>query len=99
MKAITPKIFKTPHHHTADTIEPVYTIRDGEFYRTISHPHGWSENPDYRLGDDGKLYRTGHHRLGRSELADYEFRNSRYLYRTINHPDGTIDDPEYELRD
>ncbi len=99
MKTFMPKIFKTKKNTSPENEAPVYTISDGKFFRTITHPKGWSENPDYILGDDGKLYRTEYHWQGVSALPDYEFRGDRQLYRTGNHPDGPVSEPDYEIRD
>jgi len=78
---------------------PIYTLRDGYLYRTIGHPMGWSENPDYRLGEDGKLYRTKYHLRGMGELPEYEFGKDGKLYRTENHLQGRSIEADYEVMD
>ena len=78
---------------------PVYVIRDGKFYRTVHHPSGWSETPDYEIGTDGKVYRTAHNQMGPAEAPDYEFRKDQHLYRTRFHPAGAETAPEYLLMD
>ena len=99
MKTDSPKLFKNSKNPAFENKVPVYTINDGHFFRTINHPKGWTEHPDYSLGSDGKLYRTKHHWLGYSNLPDYEFRGNRQLYRTEHHPEGHSDIPEYEIKD
>jgi len=91
------KLFKTDGS-TADDF-PLYTMKDGELFRTIAHPLGWSENPDYVFGNDGKFYRTKYHPQGLAELPDYEFRGDKKLYRTNNHPSGFGDNPDYLISD
>ncbi|MCP3901533.1 MAG: hypothetical protein GY707_17640 [Desulfobacteraceae bacterium] len=78
---------------------PVYTLRNGMIYRTVFHPEGWSENPDYKFANDGKFYRTEYHELGANSLPDYEFHKDQKIYRTENHPKGKELTPEYEIRD
>lgn len=94
-----PKLFKFQNSSTGSNDFPVYTINDGNIYRTIEHPHGWSKDPDYSLGDDGKLYRTDYHPKGLSLLPDYEFQGNGKLFRTQHHPDGKCDKPDYVIRD
>jgi hypothetical protein len=93
------KLCTTAHHPLGKSNEPVYTITDGKFYRTVFHPSGWSALADYELGPDGKLYRTASHPLGPGKAAAYEFRGDCGLYRTAGHPQGASDLPEYELCD
>ncbi len=78
---------------------PVYILKDGKFFRTAFHPSGWSDMPDYDLGNDGLIYRTVNHPDGFGDLPDYEFGRDKKLYRTHNHPKGTRETPEYEVRD
>jgi hypothetical protein len=78
---------------------PVFTILDGKLYRTVHHPLGWSDAPEYEIGTDGKLYRTAHHRLGKGERPDYEFHRDQQLYRTRFHPEGEEGFPSFILRD
>jgi len=77
--------------------EPVYLVRDGQFFRTAFHPDGWSELPDYDLGTDGRVYRTTNHPRGLSPNPDYAFGRDRKLYRTPDHPSGKSGVPEYEI--
>ena len=92
------KLFKLANRkRTADT--PVYMLKDGQFFRTVYHPNGWSDQPDYDLGNDGKIYRTKNHPHGIGDLPDYEFGTDRKLYRTHTHPDGNWDMPEFEITD
>ena len=78
---------------------PVYILTDGKFFRTAFHPDGWSDQPDYDLGDDGRIYRTKSHPKGFSKLPDYSFGKDRRLYRTADHPDGKSDAPEFVIQD
>ena len=34
------KLFTTEHHTMGQFDEPVYLIRDGNFFRTVYHPRG-----------------------------------------------------------
>jgi len=90
-----PKLFQI----SSTDKHPVYTLRNGKIYRTVFHPKGWSEEPDYEFGDDGKFYRTEYHELGANSLPDYEFHSDQKVYRTENHPNGIKSSPEFELRD
>ncbi|MBI9090616.1 MAG: hypothetical protein JEZ12_15475 [Desulfobacterium sp.] len=78
---------------------PIYTMRDGFLFRTVGHPMGWSEHPDYRLGEDGKLYRTKYHLHGMGRLPEYEFGKDGKLYRTENHLEGRGSEPDFEIVD
>ena len=90
-----PKIFKA-----LSTFKyPMYVLKNGELYRTVFHPDGWSDEPDYIFGSDGKFYRTEYHELGINPLPDYEFGKEQKIYRTENHPQGRTLSPEYEIRD
>lgn len=93
------KLYTTASHPLGKSSAPVYTITDGQFFRTVFHPAGWSSLADYELRSDGKLYRTASHPLGPGEAAAYEFRDGCGLYRTAGHPQGRSDLPEYELCD
>ncbi len=98
MKQHMLKLFKlTDNKRTADT--PVYVLKDGQLFRTVYHPDGWSDRPDYHLGTDGKIYRTENHPHGLGEMPDYKFGTDRKLYRTISHPDGINPTPDFELND
>ena len=81
------KLFSVRDHSPWQLHEPVYVLRDGRFYRTVYHPAGWSEKPDYELRSDGRIYRTPYHKLGGSEVADYVIGEDRGLYRADGHPD------------
>lgn len=78
---------------------PIYTMRDGLLFRTIAHPMGWSECPDYKFGSDGKFYRTKHHLQGISLMPEYEFGPGGMLYRTQTHVEGSGSDPEFVVLD
>ncbi len=93
------KIFKVTDNRNTEFAEPVYVMQDGKFFRTAFHPEGWSQHPDYDLGNDGKIYRTEYHHNGFGELPDYEFGKDMKLYRTENHPEGRQDFPDYQIRD
>ncbi|MFH1983092.1 MAG: hypothetical protein ABIL58_14715 [Pseudomonadota bacterium] len=80
-----------------DVDTPVYVIDDGKLYRTVYHPLGWTDLPDYEMKNDGRIYRTGHHCLGFSETPDFEFRKDGCLYRSASHPDGASSGPDYAL--
>jgi hypothetical protein len=93
------KLYTTANHPLGKSTAPVYTINDGQFFRTVFHPSGWSSLADYELRSDGKIYRTASHPLGVGVVPDYEFRKGCELYRTADHPEGGTDLPEYELCD
>lgn len=98
MKQHMLKLFKlTDKEEMSDT--PVYTLKEGKFFRTAFHPNGWSDSPDYDLGNDGRIYRTENHPNGFGDLPDYEFGKDRKLYRTPSHPEGIRQTPEYEIND
>jgi len=78
---------------------PVYTMRDGFIFRTIAHPMGWSDLPDYRLGGDGKFYRTEHHFEGVSPEPVYEFGPGGKIYPTQIHGQDPNREPEFEVTD
>jgi hypothetical protein len=99
MKDFMPKLFKVSNDSEGAGGFPVYTINDGKFYRTMEHPLGWSESPDFIIENDGKLYRTEFHPDGESRKPDYEFRNGQNLYRTEHHPNGISDYPDYVICD
>jgi hypothetical protein len=54
--------------------QPVYTFNDGQFYRTVFHPAGWSLLADHELRPNGKRYRAPGHPLGPGETPAHEFR-------------------------
>ncbi len=94
------KLFKLSDNQKADTADyPVYLLEDGNLYRTVFHPRGWSQYPDYTFRENGKFYRTGYHELGGAEEPDYEFGPDMKIYRTENHPAGGKKIPEYEIRE
>ena len=82
------KLFATSSHPAWKPDEPLYVIRDGGFFRTVYHPSGWSDVPDYELRADGRVYRTSYHRLGASDLPDYVIGKDRRLYRASGHSQG-----------
>ena len=67
---------------------PVYTLTDGRFYRTVYHPQGWSDRPDYTLAADGKIYRTSYHPDGAGDSPDYLIQPDLAVARCSTHPDG-----------
>ncbi|HSR10796.1 MAG TPA: hypothetical protein VLS90_05080 [Thermodesulfobacteriota bacterium] len=75
---------------------PEYELREGKIYRTVFHPLGISEVPDYEVRARFMIYRTLHHPMGVSGLPDYEFRGGK-IYRTKDHPQGSSEAPEYEI--
>jgi hypothetical protein len=89
------KVYRTKESSVTDA--PDYIIRDGRFYRTVHHPAGWSDSPDFEIRDDGKVYsvRTGE---TASRTPVYEFREIM-LYRTAAHPDGAGTQPDYYIYD
>ena len=93
------KIFKISNQGKREGDTPVYVIRDGQFFRTVFHPKGWSEMPDYRFCKDGKIYRIGDDADGLVKTPDYEFGRDMKMYRTQNHPGGRMTFPEYEVSD
>jgi len=99
MKQHQLKIFKVSDKLQPKDQEPVYLIREGKFFRTVFHPRGYSNQPDYDLGNDGLIYRTENHPRGFGELPDYEFGKDMKLYRTINHPKGKTRIAEYMVTD
>ena len=99
MKQHQLKIFKVSDKPPLENKEPVYLVREGKFFRTVFHPRGYGEQPDYDLGNDGQIYRTENHPKGFGELPDYKFGKDMKLYRTPNHPEGKTDTPEYEITD
>ncbi|MCP3939864.1 MAG: hypothetical protein GY710_00055 [Desulfobacteraceae bacterium] len=99
MKQHQLKIFKVSDKPQLDNEEPIYLIREGNFFRTVFHPRGWSDQPDYTLEKNGKIYRTKHHPKGFSASPDYEFGKDMKLYPTPNHPDGKTGKPEYKMTD
>ena len=90
-----PKLYRIGKEGLAEDQEPDYLINDGRFFRTTAHPSGWSDLPDYYLGDDGKVYLE----TESSGVPAYEFREGGRLFRSSGHPDGPADEPEFELRD
>lgn len=78
---------------------PVYTLEDGQFYRTVYHPQGWSDKPDYALAADGKIYRTLYHPDGVGESPDYNIQRDLALARCATHPDGKPGVVDYQLMD
>lgn len=93
------QIFRLPTHHLGASRHPDYTVTEGHFYPTINHPRGWSDKPEYQLGNDGKIYRSAHHPLGLGRAPDYEIGPDCLIYCTNNHPDGPLSAPQYELRE
>ncbi|MFP4454108.1 MAG: hypothetical protein ACLFNS_10550 [Desulfobacterales bacterium] len=81
------KLFATPNHPAWQLSKPVYVIRYGKFFRTVYHPEGWSDVPDYELSVDGRIYRTPHHKLGASDAPDYVIGRDQGLYRAAGYPD------------
>ncbi len=81
------KLFAAGEFPGGTSDEPVYIIRDGKFHRTVYHPEGWTEKPDYELRSDGKIYRTRWHRLGKSENPDYMIGKDMGVYRVSGHPE------------
>lgn len=82
------KLFTTKRHGSNQYDEPVYIIRDGKFFRTVFHPAGWSDVPEYELGEDGKIYRTIHHLLGENAEPDYLIESDHGVYRSSGHPEN-----------
>jgi len=78
---------------------PAYVIDDGKVRRTVHHPLGWTDLPDYELKGDGGIYRTENHPLGAGTGPDYEFRGNGCLYRTRSHPGGESAFPEFAVAD
>ncbi len=76
---------------------PDYTLSEGLFYPTVTHPRGWSDQPDYELRSNGKNYRCQRHPLGEGQQPDYEFGPDGLMYRTEFHPDGRSTAPDYEV--
>lgn len=93
------KLFKVSDKDGVESEVPQYVMKDGKLFRTAFHPRGWSDTPDYDMGNDGRFYRTGSHELGQGELADYEFGKDMKIYRTQDHPDGALDLPEYMIKE
>ena len=93
------KINKIESNGSVTDAFPVYTMRDGFLFRTIAHPMGWSESPDYKLGADGKFYRTKYHLQGVSLMPEYEFGPGGKLYRTQTHVEGPGTAPEFVVLD
>ncbi len=77
---------------------PDYVIRDGKVYRTIHHPSGWSDVPDYEIGPDGGVYTFCPSGGPAGKTLAYEFRKS-FLYRTLHHPEGKSTVPDYFISD
>ena len=98
MKQHMLKVFKLTDSQKADET-PVYVMKDGKLFRTAFHPDGWSDLPDYNLGNDGRVYRTENHPDGSHDLPDYEFRHDMKLYRTSSHPGGKLKTPEFKIND
>lgn len=83
------KLYISPSNPIYPTTElPVYTLTDGDFFRTVYHPQGWSDKPDYTLADDGKIYRTPSHPDGTGDAPDYHIQPDLALTRSVTHPDG-----------
>lgn len=99
MKNHVMKIFKMTDQGGREGDAPVYVIQDGQFFRTVFHPVGWSEMPEYRFDYDGKIYRIDENTGNRADLPDYEFGRDMKIYRTQNHPGGRVNFPEYEVVD
>lgn len=94
------KLFTTEHHAVGQFDEPLYIIRDGKLFRTVFHPAGWSEAPEYELREDGQIYRTSHHELGKSEIPDYVIGQDLGIYRSSGHPEnGYAGSPDFILLD
>lgn len=94
-----PKIYQVADGSKNTPLAPVYVLRDGFFCRTIDHPLGWSDCPDYELGPDGKVYRTPHNPEGQGVKPDFEFGGDGRLYRYTETASGPSYQPVYELRD
>lgn len=88
-----PKLYPVENPIPGIGLPPVYVVSNGMFYRTVHHPLGWSETPDYEFRSDGRLYRPS------SDRPDYEFRGDGKLYRSAGHPSGPGETPEYVIRD
>lgn len=99
MKQHQLKIFRVSTPTSLNNREPIYLVREGKFFRTVFHALGYSDQPDYDLGNDGRVYRTENHPQGFGRLPDYEFGRDMKLYRTPNHPDGEKTTPEFEMAD
>ena len=84
------QIFRVPTHQLGLSSQPDYTVREGGFFPTVSHPDGWSSDPFYELGPDGKIYRSH---------PDYDIGPDCLLYRTVFHPEGLSPAPQYEIRE
>ncbi|MGD9369248.1 MAG: hypothetical protein PVH87_26305 [Desulfobacteraceae bacterium] len=93
------QVFRVPTHHLGPSDQPDYTVSEGLFYPTVSHPRGWSDRPNYELREDGRIYRSSHHPLGAGGEPDYEIGPDCLMYRTDQHPDGRSTLPEYEIRE
>ena len=93
------QVFRVPTHWLGLSKQPDCTVTEGRFFPTVSHPRGWSNQPDYELRDDGKIYRSANHPLGSGSRPDYELGPDCLLYRTDHHPDGGSSVPDYELRE
>ena len=99
LKQHMPKLYTFGETDISKQDLPVYVIRDGKFFRTIHHPNGWSENPDFELKPDGKIYAGIEAANIENNVPYYEFRNDKKIYRADSHPDGPCEKPEYEIRD
>lgn len=75
-----------------------YVIRSGKMYRTVDHPLGWSDVPDFEIGSDGGVYMFCTAGTTGEKLPVYEFKNL-FLYRTGNHPKGLSTEPDYYISD
>ena len=93
------QIFRVPTHQLGLSSQPDYTVREGGFFPTVSHPDGWSSDPFYELGPDGKIYRSVNHPLGAGSHPDYDIGPDCLLYRTVFHPEGLSPAPQYEIRE
>lgn len=93
------QVFRIIHHRLGQSRQPDYTVVEGRFFPTVSHPRGWSDRPEYELGADGKVYRSATHPLGAGDQPDYEIGPDCLLYRTQHHPDGGTASPDFELQE
>ena len=93
------QLYRVANHRLGQSNQPDYTVIEGRFFPTVTHPRGWSDQYEYELGSDGKIYRSAHHPMGAGCDPDYEIGPDCLLYRTPHHPEGSVAAPEYELRE
>ncbi len=92
------KLYPTRQISSKSGESPDYVIRDGKLYRTVSHPDGWSDQPDYEIRSDGKIYRILTDAIRTPDAPFYEFHHI-LIYRTAAHPDGLSKEPDYYISD